>query len=330
MLADAYGRRITYLRLSVTDRCNYRCFYCRPAGGDPGRAARAELLSLAETVRLVRLFTELGVTHVRITGGEPLVRRDLPELARAIAAMPGVSDLSLSTNGQLLACHAATLREAGVRRVNISLDALDPAIFSRITGGGDVRAVLRGIDAARAAGLSPLRLNMVVLRGVNESEIERMVEFASGIGAEARFIETMPIGPSGLHSMAYYFPAAEILERVRRVCGARLHPILARTGAGPAHYFELSPGGVRIGVISAVSQHFCATCNRGRLTAAGELGLCLGAAHRVDLRKILRQGLSDNDLKTQMQLALLRKPHSHEFAHAGAVPITLPMSALGG
>lgn len=330
MLIDSFGRRIEYLRLSVTDRCNYRCFYCQPRGAGHPHAPRQDLLNFAEVERLVRIFAELGVARVRLTGGEPLVRSGVTDLARAIAGTPGIEDLSLSTNGHLLAHHARALKDAGVRRVNISLDSLDPATFARITGSGDVHAVIDGIAAARDAGLAPIRLNMVVMRGVNDGEIERMVWFARERKAELRFIETMPVGHSGVDSMALYFPAHEILARIERAFGRPLVPTPALDGAGPARYFQLPPEEVRIGVISAMSQHFCADCNRVRLTASGDLVLCLGERNRVSLRDGLRQGWSDDALKAFVHQAIARKPAGHNFADRTVAFSTLPMAAIGG
>lgn len=327
-LVDSFGRRIEYLRLSVTDRCNYRCFYCMPR-----RGARAggvgDLLDRDELVRLARLFADLGVRRVRLTGGEPLVRRDIAALAEALGALPGVADLSLSTNGHLLERYAAPLRRAGVRRVNVSLDSLDAAVFARVTGGGDLGAVLRGIEAARAAGLAPVKLNMVVMKGINDREIEAMLAFALARGLDLRYIETMPVGPQAAESMARHYPAALVLERLRRHAGRALVPVVGGEGAGPARYYRLGAGPARVGVISAVSRHFCAACNRVRLTAAGELVLCLGRRDRVSLRSALRDGSDDEALKAAIRTAVAHKPERHDFLSAAA-PGGLPMSALGG
>jgi cyclic pyranopterin phosphate synthase len=328
-LVDSFDRRIEYLRVSVTDRCNYRCSYCRPRA-----PARCELpdnvLGREELTRVIRLFAELGVRRVRLTGGEPLIRRDLTEIAAAVGALPGIEDLSLSTNGHLLERHASALKLAGVRRLNVSLDSLDPATFALITGGGDVHAVRRGIDAARAADLAPIKLNMVVMQGVNDGEIETMLAFAVSRGADLRYIETMPVGPPGRASMAQYYPASRILERLRRYAGAELFPVRSSAGAGPARYYQLGAGPVRVGVISAVSRHFCAGCNRVRLTAAGDLVLCLGHGDRMALRPALRAGASDKALKELIRAAVARKPERHDFLAAPAATGEVPMSALGG
>ncbi|MCR4346645.1 MAG: GTP 3',8-cyclase MoaA [Sulfuricaulis sp.] len=329
MLIDSFGRCIDYLRVSVTDRCNYRCFYCMPRTG-VRFAAAADLLTSEELARLIRLFAELGVHRVRLTGGEPLVRRDLAGLAAMIGRLPDIVDLSLSTNGQLLARHAHALKQAGVTRVNISLDSLDPKVFARIACGGDLRAVLRGIEAALDAGMAPVKLNMVVMRGINDQEIETMLEFAVAHGVDLRYIETMPVGPQAADGMAHHYPAALILERLRRHAGAELVPAKGGRGAGPARYYQIGSGPVRVGVISAVSRHFCAGCNRVRLTASGELVLCLGHNDRVSLREALRGGCSDETLKTMIRAAVMNKPERHDFQKTGGEIVAIPMSALGG
>lgn len=328
-LIDSFGRRIEYLRLSVTDRCNYRCFYCMPRKGACfGRPG--DILADDELARLVRLFVEMGVRRVRLTGGEPLVRRGLAELARAIGGPPGIDDLSLSTNGQLLGRYAQPLRRAGVKRVNISLDSLDPAVFARIARSGDLGAVLGGVDAALAAGMAPVKLNMVVMKGINDREIETMFEFAITHGLDLRYIETMPVGPQARASMACHYPAALILERLRRHAGAGLVPAKGSKGAGPARYYQIGSGPAKVGVISAVSRHFCAGCNRVRLTAMGELVCCLGRSDRVSLREPLRAGVSDEALQEIIRTAIARKPRRHDFLPDGTRTVSLPMSRVGG
>lgn len=328
-LIDSFGRRIEYLRVSVTDRCNYRCFYCMPRTG--ARFGRSESFLIGdELARLIRLFSELGVRRVRLTGGEPLVRRDLVALAGTIGELPGIEDLSLSTNGHLLERYARPLRHAGVRRVNISLDSLDPAIFARITRGGDLRAVLHGIEAALDAGMEPVKLNMVVMNGINDHEIETMLEFAVEHGVDLRYIETMPVGPQAAESMARHYSASLILERLCRHLGSELIPAKGTQGAGPARYYRIGASRAKVGVISAVSRHFCAGCNRVRLTAQGELVLCLGHSDRVSLRESLRDGCSDETLKTMIRAAIASKPERHNFLAAGGEAVSVPMSAIGG
>lgn len=328
-LIDSFGRRIEYLRVSVTDRCNYRCFYCMPASG-VAHGTHAEFLRHEELARLVRLFAELGVHKVRLTGGEPLVRRGIVDLAGLIGRIPGITDLSLSTNGHLLERHAAALKAVGVARVNISLDSLDPDTFARITRGGDLRAVLRGIEAALGTGMAPVKLNMVVMKGINDHEIETMLEFAVARGIDPRYIETMPVGPQASDGMAHHYSVALILDRLRRHAGAELVPAKGGRGAGPARYYQIGSGPVRVGVISAVSRHFCAGCNRVRLTASGDLVLCLGHNDRVSLRTPLRNGFSDEVLQEVICAAIARKPERHDFLVAGREIVAIPMSALGG
>lgn len=328
-LIDSFGRRIEYLRVSVTDRCNYRCFYCMPRAG--ARFANAEnLLDNDELARLIRLFSDLGVRRVRLTGGEPLVHRGIVDLAGLIGRVPGITDLSLSTNGHLLERHAVALKAAGVARVNISLDSLDPEAFARITRGGDLGHVLRGIEAALTAGMAPVKLNMVVLKGINDREIEPMLDFALARDAHLRFIEIMPVGEAGVQGMEHYYPADAILARVRKKAGAEFIPIKGATGAGPARCYRIGAGPATVGIISAISRHFCEGCNRVRLTATGELVLCLGRNDRVSLREALRGGCSDEALKTIIRAAVRNKPEKHDFQKSGGEIVAIPISALGG
>lgn len=327
-LIDPFGRHINYLRVSVTDRCNYRCFYCMPPEGLEMRRHR-DILSLEEMARLIRVFSELGVENVRLTGGEPLVRRNLMTLVRSIGALPGIRDIALSTNAHLLERFAAEVKTAGVSRVNISLDSLDPAVFGEITRGGDLDAVIRGIDTALAVGLTPVKLNMVVMKGLNDGEIESMAEFAAERGADLRYIETMPVGAAGSEGVDYYYPAERILERIRARFGGELVPVNTTRGAGPARYYRLGDGPIRVGVITAMSRHFCETCNRVRLTARGDLVFCLGKDDYVPLRDTLRSGVSDAELKQVLLTAIARKPMKHDFLEAGQAP-RHDMTSLGG
>lgn len=328
MLTDSFDRRIEYLRVSVTDHCNYRCFYC-VTKVPPQHSRHSDLLSYEQLTRLIRLFTELGVHKVRLTGGEPLVRRHLIKLATMVGKLPGVEDLSLSSNGHLLARFADDLKSAGIGRVNISLDSLSDDTFSRITRGGDIKQVLNGIDAAQKAGLSPIKLNMVVMKGINDNEIESMLDFACERGLDLRFIETMPVGSAGSESMGYYYPATDILKRLRHKFGQVLIPEKGQRGAGPARCYRVGTSPIRFGVISAISRHFCQSCNRVRLTANGELVLCLGQQDRVSLRAGLLAGHNDDELKQDILAAIARKPANHNFLTPG-VHTAISMSALGG
>jgi cyclic pyranopterin phosphate synthase len=328
MLTDSFDRHIEYLRVSVTDHCNYRCFYCMPKV-PPDQCCRADLLGDEQLTRLIRLFSELGVHKVRLTGGEPLVRRHLAKLAGMIGALPGISDLSLSTNAHLLANFAADLKRAGIRRVNISLDSLDADNFARITQGGDLQQVLAGIAAAQQAGLTPIKLNMVVMKGINDDEIENMLDFASERALDLRFIETMPVGPAGNQSMVHYYPATAILTRLRHKFGQELIVEKGQPGAGPARCYRVGGSPVRFGVISAMSRHFCQSCNRVRLTARGDLVLCLGQQDHVSLREGLLSGRSDEELKQDILAAIAKKPAKHNFLTPG-LHTTTRMSAIGG
>lgn len=328
-LADSFGRRIEYLRVSVTDRCNFHCFYCMPQSGIE-RGQHREFLTFEEMERVIRVFTELGVYRVRLTGGEPLVRRNILDFIKMLGSLPAITDFSLSTNGHLLERFAAALKKAGVMRVNVSIDSLDPKTFTQITRGGDLAGVLRGIDAALEAGLKPVKLNMVVMKGVNDAEIEPMIEFAMTRGADLRLIETMPVGSAGVESMAYYYPASGILERIRNKFGADPIPAEQGDGAGPARYYRVGAGPSKIGLISAMSRHFCEACNRVRLTTRGELVLCLGRKDRISLRDLVRAGCSDAELREAIRAAIREKPESHDFSKASGERNLIAMAAIGG
>jgi cyclic pyranopterin phosphate synthase len=323
-LVDACGRRVSYLRLSVTDRCDFRCFYCLPRGSR-GFAAPGDWLTPAEIERLVGLFAGLGVSRVRLTGGEPLVRRDSLEIARRVGALAGVTDLSLSTNASHLAGRAEALKRAGVGRINVSLDSLDPARFRRITGG-DLRRVLGGLAAARDAGLSPIKINMVVLGGVNADEVGPMVEFCLAQGFTLRFIETMPMGDGGRRAAARHVDLGEVRAGLARRYA--LEPALM-PGGGPAEYVRVAGTELRIGFITPLSQHFCATCNRVRLSVDGTLYLCLGQGERVELRPLLRGGAGDATLERTIREAVGAKPARHRFREQPE-GLDRPMSQTGG
>ena len=293
VVLDTLGRPLRNLRVSVTDRCNLRCQYCMPEE-EYAWLRRADLLTFEETQRLVEVFTELGVDKVRLTGGEPLLRRDLPDLVRMLARVPAVRDLAMTSNGVLLAGQAAALRAAGLHRVTVSLDTLRPERFRALTRRDDHAAVLRGIEAVRAAGFSALKLDTVVIRGVNEDELVELVEFARAVDAEVRFIEYMDVGGATHWSRDQVVSRAEILERLSARYGP-IEPIREETSA-PAERFRLLDGAT-FGVVASTTTPFCRTCDRSRLTADGTWYLCLYAQRGVDLRTPLREGASPDDLK---------------------------------
>ena len=324
-LIDPYARRIEYVRVSVTDRCDLRCNYCMPKGFD-GFHEPDEWLSFDEIERVVAAFTRLGVERIRLTGGEPLVRHKLPDLAARLSALPGLRDLSLSTNAVRLDKYAVALKAAGVGRVNVSLDSLDPERFAQITGGGKLHKVLRGLDAARAAGLAPVKINMVAMGGVNDDEIVAMVAFCAERDFTLRLIETMPMGDTGRNASGQYLD----LQTVRRRLSERfeLIPDIA-PGGGPARYYRVAGSQTRIGFITPISQHFCETCNRVRLAADGTLYMCLGQDHSYALRPLLRGGASDAELEAAIRTAIDLKPERHEFREKPEKVIRF-MSMTGG
>ncbi|HEY5915290.1 MAG TPA: GTP 3',8-cyclase MoaA [Verrucomicrobiae bacterium] len=323
---DAYGRVVDYLRISITDRCNERCLYCMPEGYR-GWAQRPDHLTADEILRLVRVAASLGFRKFRLTGGEPLVRPDVSTIVRGMAAIPGVEAIGISTNGTRLLGLARPLRQAGVRAVNVSLDALDPAIYRRITGG-ELAAVLAGIRAAADAGFERVKLNAVLLRGLNESELWPLVLFAAEHGLPLRFVELMPLSRTDVVTDANFLPVTQVMEQLR----ARDHLIPQpdhRLGHGPAKYYRLERTGALVGFIGAITnQHFCDNCNRVRLTADGKLRPCLGNHGEVDLRAALRQHVCDAPVAALLRHAVAQKPQTHAF-RASYTPCR-PMVAVGG
>ncbi|HEY0721798.1 MAG TPA: GTP 3',8-cyclase MoaA [Gammaproteobacteria bacterium] len=307
-LRDSFGRQIEYLRLSVTDRCDLRCFYCMPKGFD-GFETPDHWLSFDEIERVIAAFGRLGVRRIRITGGEPLVRKDLPQLAGRLAALPGIDDLSLSTNAVQLAKHARELRAAGIARLNISLDTLRPDRFKEITSGR-LDKVIEGLLTAKAAGFVPIKINMVVMKGVNDDEVEAMVAFCLEHGFTLRFIETMPMGDTGREASDHYLSLDVVMQRLQQ--HYELLPGVM-PGGGPARYVQVAGTDLKIGFITPISQHFCDTCNRVRLSVDGTLYMCLGQDHSYELRPLLRAGISDAELEEHIVRAITLKPHKHEF-----------------
>jgi len=300
---DTLGRPLRNLRVSVTDRCNLRCQYCMPEE-EYTWLRRADLLTFEEIQRLVEMFTELGVDKVRLTGGEPLLRRDLPDLVRLLAGVPALRDLAMTSNGVLLAGLAVALRAAGLHRVTVSLDTLRADRFRVLTRRDDHAAVLRGIEAVTAAGFSGLKLDTVVIRGVNEDELVDLAEFARGVGAEIRFIEYMDVGGATRWSREQVVSRAEILKHLETRYGP-IAPIREETSA-PAERFRL-PDGTSFGIIASTTTPFCQTCDRSRLTADGTWLLCLYAQRGIDLRTPLRSGATRDELKALITTGWTRR-----------------------
>jgi cyclic pyranopterin phosphate synthase len=300
---DTRGRPLHDLRISVTDRCNFRCVYCMPRavfGRDHAFLPRAELLTFGEIARLVAIFARLGVEKVRLTGGEPLVRRELPTLVGLLAAIPGISDLTLTTNGVLLPDHASALKEAGLHRVTVSLDADDDATFMRMNDAGvPVSRVLAGIEAAEAAGLGPIKLNMVVKRGWNEHAVLPMARRFRGTGRVLRFIEYMDVGNSNGWRLDEVITADEILAAI--TAEFPLEPMPPTKQGEVAERYRYTDGGGEIGIIASVSRPFCGDCDRARLSADGQLYTCLFATSGHDLRGLVRGGASDGDLEAAIR-----------------------------
>mgnify|MGYP001816629663 CR=1 FL=1 len=307
-LIDPFGRSVEYVRLSVTDRCDLRCFYCLP-GDYRNFSEPEEWLTFAEIERVIAAFVSLGVRRVRITGGEPLVRKNLPDLAARLAAIPGLTDLSLSTNAVALARHAAALHQAGVGRINVSLDSLRAERFREITRGR-LDKVMDGLMAAKQAGFGPIKINMVVMKDVNDDEIEDMVEFCIEHDFTLRLIETMPVGDTGRNASNHYLDLQTVRQRL-----AERFPLIpgVMPGGGPARYMQIAGTKLNIGFITPISQHFCETCNRVRLAVDGTLYLCLGQEHRFEFRPLLRAGISDAELVEAVRHAITLKPERHEF-----------------
>ncbi len=314
VMHDGFGRRIEYLRISVTDKCNLRCVYCMPPEGLPW-LDRSEILSYEEIEQIVRAMAAMGLRRVRLTGGEPLVRRDLPALARRIAAVPGITDLALSTNGVLLAEHAQALRAAGVRRLNVSLDSLQPdRIDALARRPGSHARILAGLAAAEQAGFAPIKVNVVVMRGRNDDELEAFARATIERPWHVRFIEVMPVGDNLAISREEYVPATEMLARVQRI--GQLRPVDGPEGSGPATYFRFDGAAGTVGVITPMSHTYCDRCNRMRLTANGRLRPCLFGDLETDLRDPLRRG---EPLRPLIEHTLAIKPERHHLVQGSDV-----------
>lgn len=328
-LIDKFGRTVNYVRISVTDRCDFRCVYCMAE--DMSFVPRSEVLSFEEIILISRAFVELGVSKIRLTGGEPMVRAGVMELCHELGALEGLDELVMTTNGASLKGRAAELKRAGVSRINISLDSLQTDRFKQLTRTGDLNKVLEGIAAAKAAGFEQIKLNAVILKGRNDDEVMDLVEFALGQGLDISFIEEMPLGAIEEHSRQEAFMSSdEILERLTE----RWTLAPQTEGShhdGPSRYYAVEGSNNRVGLISPHSHNFCSQCNRVRVTAEGRLLLCLGNEHSVDLRALVRRYPNDlQKLKQTLIESMDLKPERHYFDHSNEPDIVRFMNATGG
>ncbi len=329
-IIDGHGRKHDYLRISVTDRCNLRCVYCM---GDEGieQFSHEDILSYEEIIKIVEAGAEMGISKIRITGGEPLVRKGIVDLIQQIAAVPGISDLAMTTNGILLPKYAADLKAAGLNRVNISLDSLDPGHFRKITRCGDLSQTMAGIESALELDLSPVKLNVVLMKDINHSEVPAFLQLALNKPLHVRFIEYMPIGDHDSSYKKHYLPLSYI-EEVARKSGLPLTPMPLPGGAGPAESYTIPGGKGTIGLIHPISKHFCNTCNRLRLTAEGNLKACLYWQDEKPVRPVVND---KEALKALIREVLSAKPVEHQMAADGKCGSVNPgamraMSKTGG
>ncbi|MBE0507208.1 MAG: GTP 3',8-cyclase MoaA [Marinospirillum sp.] len=325
-LIDNFGRQVTYVRLSVTDRCDFRCVYCMSE--EMKFLPRESILTLEEIGRVAQAFTELGVEKIRLTGGEPLVRRDLPELVDFIGTL-GLKDFAMTTNGSQLPRYAEALKAGGLQRLNISLDSLDSEKFRRITRTGELHKVLAGLDAAIAAGFTGIKLNAVIMKGRNDDEVLDLVNFARDKKIDISFIEEMPLGEVSDHQRGETYCSSDEVRAIIETC----YPLSACDSktAGPSRYYRMADSSSRIGFISPHSHNFCGDCNRVRVTVEGRLLLCLGNDHSMDLRPVLRAHPRDNEpLKQAIINAMGLKPESHHFTNDGEVQVVRMMNMTGG
>jgi cyclic pyranopterin phosphate synthase len=326
-LIDRFGRTVDYLRISITDRCDFRCVYCMAE--DMTFLPRAQVLTLEEIYTLAKAFVELGVKKIRVTGGEPLVRKGALELLEDIGKIEGLNELVITTNGSQLATMAGALKKAGVKRINVSLDTLDADKFKAITRTGDLQRVLKGIQAAREAGFERLKINAVILKGRNHLEVRDLVRFAVDNSIDISFIEEMPLGVVSQHDRSEAYYSSDLIKADL----AREFSLIASTEktGGPSRYFKVVGSRTRVGFISPHSENFCSTCNRVRLTVEGRLLLCLGNEHSVDLKKVLRAHPGNTDVLKQAIIdAMSIKPEKHEFNIHEQPIILRHMSVTGG
>jgi cyclic pyranopterin phosphate synthase len=327
-LIDTFGRIHDNLRISVTDRCNIRCFYCMPEEGVQ-YMMREEILSFEEIERFVRVAVSLGVRKLRITGGEPLVRKDLAVLVRKLVEIPGIQDLALTTNGVLLAQHAEALYRAGLRRINVHLDTLDRERFKQITRRDDLGRVLEGIETARRLGFGPIKLNAVAVKNLLEPDLVPLAQYGRERDIEIRFIEFMPLDAQGLWDRGKVLLADDIIETLSREI-APLVEIPGRDPRAPATEYRFADGIGRIGIVASVSRPFCLNCNRIRLTSDGKLRYCLFAIEETDVKGLLRAGAPDEEIAAVIRSNVLQKWMGHEINSQRFVPPPRPMHAIGG
>jgi len=326
-LVDTFDRRIRYLRLSVTDRCDFRCQYCMTE--EMRFLPRKSVLSADEIIRLASLFVDLGVEKIRLTGGEPLIRPDIVDIAKGLSAIDGLQELVMTTNGSQLSTLAKPLFDAGVSRVNVSLDTLCSEQFSELSRTGDLKQVLEGLDAAVAAGFKRIRLNTVLLTGQNDSQIEPLIDFALDKGIDIAFIEEMPMGHiTQTDRELSLVPSAQVLQTIRR--RFELVPILGSATDGPARRYSVEGTSTEVGVISPITDNFCDACNRLRVTPDGRLILCLGHENSLDLRQMLRSNMDSSSLKRAIVAALAYKPERHVFDQPDEPQVVRLMNATGG
>jgi GTP 3',8-cyclase len=327
-LLDTFGRFHDNLRISVTDRCNIRCFYCMPEEGVQF-LPRTGILSFEEIERFVRVSVPLGISKLRITGGEPLVRKELPQLIRNLSAIPGIRDLALTTNGVLLEAQAEALHAAGVRRLNVHLDTLDRQRFQKITRRDDLDKVLAGIEAARKVGFQSIKINAVAVKGLNEDDLVPLALYGRERGMEVRYIEFMPLDAQGLWGRTKVLLADDILARLASEI-APLEPVMDADPRAPATEYRFTDGIGRVGFIASVSRPFCMNCNRIRLTADGKLRYCLFAIEETDVKSLLRNGSTDEEIAQAVRGTVRSKWIGHEINAAQFVPPPRPMYAIGG
>lgn len=325
-MQDTYNRDIDYLRISVTDRCNLRCTYCMPAEGIKAKAHK-EILSIEEIIRLVTILAPLGIRKIRLTGGEPLVRKNIETLIAGLKNIEGIEEISMTTNGVLLGKMAQRLAKAGLDRVNISLDTLDDAKFKRITRLGHLTDVLAGIKAGQDAGLGPIKINVVAIRGFNDDEVDDFVGLAQDHHLHVRFIELMPLGEAS-ETDAKPFTMDELLGRIK--LNNHLRPLAPTNLGGPSLDYELVGSQATIGVIAALSNHFCSQCNRMRLTADGKFRPCLYASTEYDVKTLLRDGSSDQMIRDVYLKSLSKKPKEHHMGDELYEKSDRRMSQIGG